>query len=271
MPQGSSSDAGTTQPRDLTQGVIVVLSGGAFDEMNPIEVRRRMDDYVTAVNDDDFVKQSSGGQGLTYKVLDHQEAKHLHQTHWRGICEKLNLRQATPLILVGHSNGGAAVMDLARCLDGQHKVVDLMFSADSVLTLDDNGDAYTVPPNVTLNINTHVEPTPAWLLAPFPFGKANHRQADGSLDGILNIGLRYNLPGALGHRNAFYDLAGGDKKSDGSYTYPFVLLEASLAVLRGAPNSDTIAAAADSLQSLATKSGTKIDLATKDFTRTLHP
>src|SRR5207247_8520080 len=133
----------------------------------------------TAVNDDDFVKQSSGGQGLTYKVLDGQDTKHLHQTHWRGICDKLNLRQATPLILVGQSNGGAAVMDLARCLDGQHKVGDLLFSADSVLTLDDNGDPYTVPANVTLNINTHVEPTPAGVLAPFPFGKPSPRKSAG--------------------------------------------------------------------------------------------
>jgi hypothetical protein len=271
MAQGSLSDPGTYPPRDLTQGVIVVLSGGAFDEMNPIEVRRRMDEYVTAVNDDEFVKQNSGGQGLTYKVLDHQEAKHLHQTHWRGICDKLNLRQATPLILVGHSNGGAAVMNLARCLDGQHKVVDLLFSADSVLTLDDNGDPYKVPPNVTLNLNTHIVPTPAWFLAQFPFGQANHRQVGGSLEGILNIGLRYNLPGALGHRNAFYDLAGGDKKADGSYTYPFVLLDSTLAVLRGATTHDTIAAVADSLQILATDAHTQIDLATKDFTRTLRP
>jgi hypothetical protein len=269
--QQSSGSAGTNPPRDLSQGVVVVLSGGGFDEMNPAEVRQRMDDYITTLNNDAFVQQASGGQGLTFHLIDGQQTKHLHQTQWRAICEKLNLRQAAPIILVGHSNGGAAAVDLARCLNGQNKLVDLLFTADSVVTLDDNGDVYEVPPNVTLNINTHVIPTPAWFLAPFPFGRSNRRQANGSLDGILNIGLRYNLPGALGHRNAFYDLAGGDKRADGSYSHPFVLLDASLATLHGATNHDTIAAVAASMQTLATQASIRIDLATAEFVRTLHP
>jgi hypothetical protein len=270
LSQEQSAGAGPKPALDLSQGVVFVLSGGAFDEMNPVEVRLRMDEYITALNDDPFVKLSSGGQGLRFHFFDAQTTKHLHQAQWRPLCEKLKRIPASPLIIVGHSNGGAAAVDLARCLDGL-RAVDFLFTGDSVLTLDDNGDVYEVPPNVNLNINTHIIPTPAWFLAPFPFGRANHRQGSGSLDAILNAGLRYNLPGALGHRNAFYDLAGGDKRDDGSFSRPFILLESSLAILHGETNHDVIAAAAASFQVLATSASLKIDLATAEFTKQLHP
>jgi hypothetical protein len=257
-------------PPDLSQGVIVVLSGGGFDEMNPVEVRDRMDQYITDVNADPFVQAGTGGNGLTFKLLPNQTKKHLHQAKWRQICNALNLLAATPLVLVGHSNGGAAAMNLARCLQSQGKSVDLVFSADSVLTLDDIGDINQVPPNVKLNFNPYVIPTPAWLLAPFPIGQRNRRQVDNSLDGILNIGLTYNLPGALAHRNAFYHLAGGDKKP-GGYQFPQLLLEVTLAVLRGETSFDIMHAAEASLQVLATKADLDIKLETTNFSKTLHP
>jgi pimeloyl-ACP methyl ester carboxylesterase len=256
--------------RDLSQGVIVILSGGGFDGMNPPEVRQRMDQYVADVNADPFVQANTGGNGLTFKLLPNQATAHLHQAKWRQICSALSLLAATPLILVGHSNGGAAAMDLARCLQGQNKSVDLVFSADSVLTLDDIGDINKVPPNVKLNFNPYVIPTPAWLLAPFPVGKRNVRQMDNSLDGILNIGLTYNLPGALAHRNAFYELAGGDKKPAG-YQRPHLLLDVTLAVLRGETNYDILHAAETPLQTLATKSRIDIAIETTDFIKTLQP
>ena len=258
-------------PRDLSQGVIVVLSGGGFDGMNPREVRDRMDQYIVDVNADPFVQANTGGNGLTFRLLTNQQTKHLHQTKWRQICDALRLVAATPLILVGHSNGGAAVMNLARCLQSQGKSVDLAFSADSVLTLDDIGDINKVPPNVKLNFNPYIIPTPAWLLAPFPIGTRNRRQVDNSVDGILNIGLTYNLPGALAHRNAFYELAGGDKKAGGGYKLPHLLLEVTLAVLRGATNYDVVHGAEASLQTLATKSRIEIKLETTAFQKTLRP
>src|SRR3954471_12208256 len=145
-----------TPARDLTQGVIIVLSGGGFDAMNPVEVRDRMDRYITDVNADPFVQANTGGAGLTFKLLAGQNKPHLHQGKWRQICAALNLLTASPLILVGHSNGGAAAVDLARCLQSQGKSVDLLWSADSVLTLDDIGDINKVPANVTLNVNPYV-------------------------------------------------------------------------------------------------------------------
>ena len=258
-------------PRDLSNGVIVVLSGGGFDLMNPKVVRDRLDQYITDVNADPFVQANTGGTGLTFRLLPNQDKKHLHQSKWRQICSALNLLAATPLIIVGHSNGGAAAMNLARCLQSQGKSVDLVFSADSVLTLDDIGDINKVPPNVKLNFNSYVIPTPAWLLAPFPIGRRNRRQVDNSLDGILNIGLTYNLPGALAHRNAFYELAGGDKKSGGGYKLPHLLLDVTLAVLRGETNFDIIQNAQAPLQVLATKSRVVIELETTAFTTTLQP
>lgn len=41
-----------SNPRDLSKGAIVVLSGGGFDGMNPLEVRDRMDQYIADVNAD---------------------------------------------------------------------------------------------------------------------------------------------------------------------------------------------------------------------------
>jgi hypothetical protein len=257
-------------PRDLSKGVIVVLSGGGVDAMNPKEVRDRMDQYIADVNADPFVQANTGGKGLTFKLLPNQKTRHLHQTKWRQICQALGLLAATPLIVVGHSNGGAAAMNLSRCLEGQGKTVDLVFSADSVLTLDDMGDLNRVPANVTLNFNSYVIPTPAWILAPFPIGKPNRRQVDNSLDDILNIGLAYNLGGALAHRNAFYELAGGKKKGSG-YKLPHLLLDVTLAVLRGDSNSDIIHGAEAPLQILAKKSRLVIELESTNYRKTLRP
>jgi hypothetical protein len=255
---------------DLSAGVIVVLSGGGFDGMNPPEVRQRMDEYIGQVNADPFVLANSGGSGLTFMLLPNQQTAHLHQAEWRPICAALNLLTASPLILVGHSNGGAAAIDLARCLQAQGKSVDLLFTCDSVLTLDDNGSANKIPANVKLNFNTYVIPTLAWILAPFPIGTRNRRQVGNSLAGILNIGLTYNLPGALAHRNAFYEPAGGDRIGD-VYQRPRLLLETTLALLHGQTNLAVINGAETSLQSLATKSHVVIELETATFSKTLNP
>jgi pimeloyl-ACP methyl ester carboxylesterase len=257
-------------PRDLSAGVVVVLSGGGVDAMNPAEVRSRMDQYIDAVNADPFVQANTAGQGLRFKLLPNQRTKHLHQAKWRQICDALRLLAATPLIVVGHSNGGAAAMNLARCLQSQGTSVDLLFSCDSVLTLDDTGDINQVPANVLTNVNSYVIPTPAWLLAPFPIGRRNRRQVDGSLDAVLNIGLKYNLPGALAHRNAFYQLAGGDAKRGGGFKLPHLLLDSTLAVLRGETNYDVFHAAEASLQVLATRSRLDIELETTNFRKTLR-
>lgn len=218
----------------MRHGVIVALSGGAFDGMNPQAVRTRMDDYLTSV---------SAATGLRYLLLPGQSTAHLHQTRWRQVAAAL--RDASPIILVGHSNGGAAAMNIARTLE---QPVDLLFTADSVLTLDDVGDINQVPATVRLNVNTYTIPTRAWFLAPFPYGRRNVGTGP-----ILNIGLAYNLPGALAHRNAFYELAGGLR-----YSRPNLLLDVTLAVLRGETADAIKAAAAVSLAVLAEKSRIRI-------------
>jgi hypothetical protein len=140
-----------------------------------------------------------------------------------------------------------------------------------VLTLDDIGDINRVPPNVRLNLNSYVIPTPAWMLAPFPIGKRNTSQIDNSLDGILNIGLTYNLGGALAHRNAFYELAGGDKTSGRGYKRPHLLRDVTLAVLRGESNRNILRSVKPSLQVLATRSRVVIKLESTHFKKTLRP
>jgi len=257
-------------PPDLSRGVIVVLSGGGFDKMNPKEVRDRMDRYIADVNADPYVQTATAGAGLTFLLLPGQKVPHLHQTKWREICATLNSFNPTTIVLVGHSNGGAAAMDLARCLQTQQRKVDLVFSADSVLTLDDLGDINIVPTNVRININTYVIPTPAWILAPFPIGEANRRLGGDPFDGILNVGLAYDLGGAIAHRNAFYHLAGGDKKGNG-FKYPNLLLDTTVAVLRGASPYDIVQIAEAPLQTLATGAKTRIEMESTNLKKTLLP
>jgi pimeloyl-ACP methyl ester carboxylesterase len=257
-------------PLDLTRGVIVVLSGGPVDEMNPKKVRDRMDLLITQVNADPFVISATGGVGLRFKFLPAQPHAHIHQAKWRPLATALHAFNPTCIILVGHSNGGAAAMNVARSLQAQGRAVDLLLSCDSVLTLDDIGDINVVPDNVTINVNTYVIPTPEWLLAPFPIGRRNRRQAGDPVSGLLNLGLEYHLPGALAHRNAFYEIAGGDKKG-GAFEYPNFLLDTTLAVLRGATASDVAQAAEPPLQLLANGAKVKIAMQSTSVNKTLVP
>ena len=260
--------------KDLSKGVIVVLSGGPFDEMNPPEVRGRMNDYITAVNDDPFVKSSTNGKGLRFQLLPGQKEKYIHQSHWRKICKALKPIAATPLIVVGHSYGGAAALNLVQCVEKEGTKVDFLFTADSVGTLDDLGDPHgvnRVPANVRLNINTWVIPTIENITVPFPIGRPNMRATGVALKSLLNVGLRYHLPGAVAHRNAFYHPAGGDKRPDKSLEFPSVLLQATLASLRGEPHDTILTGVVKPLQALATGAKIEIELATAKFTKKLKP
>jgi hypothetical protein len=260
----------STAPRDLSQGVIVVMSGGAFDLMNPPEVRSRMDQLILDVNADPYVLANSGGKGLTFKLFPDQQVNHLHQGQWQDVCERLQSLAASPLILVGHSNGGAAVIDIARCLQKKGMAVDLVITADSVLTLNDNGDTNKVPSNVKINLNPYVIPTALWWVLPFPFGKQNQRETGNPLDGILNIGLPFDEPGAIAHRDAFYDLAGGDQSASG-YAYPEMMRDAIVAALKGATGDQIFQLAQTDLQILANETRTTIELETTGFKASLTP
>ena len=219
-----------TRAGDLSKGVIVVLSGGFVDKMNPPDVRDRMDDYVAAVNADPYVQANTGGKGLKFKLLKGQADPHIHQAEWPKVVKALEALDPSPLIIVGHSFGGAAAVSIARSLEARGTTVDLLCTHDSVQTINDLGDPNTVPANVRLNLNPYVIPTPAWMLAPFPIGRRNVRP-QGSMDGVINAGLTYNLGGAFAHKNAFYELAGGDKKPGGGFERPH-LLQCLLVILR---------------------------------------
>ena len=257
--------------RDLAKGVIVVLSGGPFDWMNPVEVRNRMDQIITDVNADPWVLANTGGKGLSFRLLKGQETNHIHQARWKELCESPDLLAASPLVIIGHSNGGAAAMDLARYLRDQKKTVDFLFTADSVLTLEDNGDPYQLPSNVKLNLNSYSVPAfPIWLTVPFPFGQKNSRRTDSQLDGILNIGLRFEEPGTLEHRDVFYAIAGGDPNG-ASYKYPELIRDSTLALLKGATNQEVFQLAERYLQSLADEARIRIYLEGDHIKETLKP
>lgn len=254
----------------LSRGAIVVLSGGPVDAMNPLEVRDRMNQLIEDVNRDSYVVEHTGGRGLTFKVLVGQKEGYLHQTAWRKVCEQLKTLKPSPLIVIGHSNGGAASMSLARCLQDAGVSVDLLFSADSVFTLDDLGDPNEVASNVTLNINSCVIPTEEFWICPLPIGRRNRREAGPALEGIVNIGLEYHLGGGGAHRNAFYELAGGDE-TEGGYARPHLVFDAVISVLRGETPSAILESMRLSLQELATKSKVRITLETEGYEEEIVP
>jgi len=256
--------------RDLSNGVIVVLSGGPFDLMNPLEVRDRMDQVITDINTDPYVLANTNGQGLKFRFFPGQ-LNHIHQTKWPDLCDELKRLRPSPLVLIGHSNGGAAVIDLARCLLEQNIAVDFAFTADSVLTLNDNGDPNKVPANVVLNLNPFVIPTIYWGELPFFFGQRNQRESDSSLGGIMNIGLPFEEPGAIAHRDAFYDLAGGDESLMGRYAFPELIRDSTLAVLKGADQNAVFQLALGYLQVLANDLRISIEIETANTKTTLTP
>jgi hypothetical protein len=259
-----------TTPVDLRDGVLVVLSGGPFDAMNPPEVIDRMERLIHDVNADPWVSERTGGPGLRFMLLSGQVNGHLHQSKWRAIRAALQPLKASPLIVVGHSNGGAAAVDLANALATDGRTVDLLMTADSVPTLDDLGDINRVPANVRFNLNSYVMPTLAWMLAPFPIGARNVREVDSAATTLVNVGLQYNLPGALAHRNAFYELNGGEMRNTVT-EYPLLMRDVILAVLRGTPDDDVVVGIAESLQILADRAQTTIELDSRQLTRTIRP
>jgi hypothetical protein len=256
--------------RDLSQGVVLILSGGPVDQTNPVEVRTRMDQIITEINADPWVLANSNGKGMIFRLLEHQQTNHIHQAYWNDLCNSPQLLAASPLIIIGHSNGGAAAMDIAHFLLGIGRTVDLLFTADSVLTLNDTCDPYTLPSNVKLNLNCYSVPVfPIWLALPFPFGQKNF-QEDGSLENILNIGLRFAEPGAIEHKDVFYAPAGGDAMGD-TYEYPELIRDSALAVLKGATNAEVFDLAKQYLQTLANEARISIRLNGANLTETLMP
>lgn len=243
--------------RDLSRGAIVMMSGGGFDAANPPEVRARMDAYLDSVNASEVVHRCSGGQGMTYQLLPDQQTKHVHQTKWPKLCDSLAERDAAPIVIAGHSNGGAAAISLSRCLEGKGKTVDLLITADSVATGNDLGDVYTVPGNVRVNVNTFLVPNAFTFLIPFPFGRANKRTANDAKP-TINVGMEYLLPGAIAHRNAFYDFAGGDIRDGGVFARPFALLDLTLAYLGGADDTAMAALALEKAQGLSSAARIRI-------------
>jgi hypothetical protein len=257
-------------PIDLSDGVIIVLSGGPFDPLNPPEVLDHMERFIDDVNSDPWVRERTGGAGLRFKLLQGQAHGHLHQSKWRSIRTALQNLKARPLIIVGHSNGGAAAVDLAKTLATDSRIVDVLFTADSVVTLDDVGDINRIPSNVRFNLNSYVIPTLAWMLAPFPIGERNVRDVEAAETTLVNVGLQYNLPGALAHRNAFYDLNGGDIRNNVA-EYPLLMRDIVLALLRHTPDDEVIVGIAESMQTLADGAQTVIELESRQLTRTIRP
>jgi hypothetical protein len=265
------ANAPSPQIKELSQGVIIVLSGGPVDWTNPPEVLSRMDQIITDVNADPWVLSNTAGKGLMVRLLPDQQTNHIHQAKWPDLCNAPALKTASPIVIVGHSNGGAAAMDLTRYLETQGRTVDLLFTADSVLTLNDNGDPYEVPANVKLNLNTYSIPVfPVWLVLPFPFGQTNHRKLGGALDDILNIGLQFSEPGAIEHRDVFYAPAGGDVQGT-TYEYPELIRDSVLSVLQGDSNGSVMDLAKSYLQTLANEARIRIVLESTGLSQTLQP
>ena len=134
--------------------------------------------YIADVNADPYVQAHTNGKPLKFKLLRNQDHPHIHQADWRKVVHALETLKPSPLILVGHSYGGAAAVSIARSLESGGTTVDLLCTHDTIQTFDDLGDP-KVPANVRLNLNPYVIPTPAWMLAPFPIGRRNSAKPAG--------------------------------------------------------------------------------------------
>jgi hypothetical protein len=254
---------------DLSKGAIVVMSGGGFDGGNPAEVRERMEDYIASVNSDSHIQICSNGKGLQTKLLPGQDNLRNHQSEWPQLCKAISAIHPSPLVIAGHSNGGAAAVSLARCLQESKVKVDLLITADSVGTANDMGSVTEVPSNVKLNINTFLVPNAVTWLGPFPFGKANKREKGAPLKALYNVGMHYYLPAMVAHRNAFYDFAGGDKSEEGSYTKPFSLLSLTLAQLSGASADQMGKIIMSEMSDMGKAAGIRIDVTSENLKATL--
>lgn len=126
MSKRSDKTPPATIAADLSKGVIVVLSGGFRDELNPWDLLERMDEYIADVNADPFVQAHTNGKGLTFKLLNNQVKPHVHQRDWPDVVLALKRLRPSPLLIVGHSYGGAAAVSIARSLQGEGITVDLL-------------------------------------------------------------------------------------------------------------------------------------------------
>jgi hypothetical protein len=108
------------------------------------------------------------------------------------------------------------------------------------------------------------------MLAPFPTGERNQREVESAGTTLVNVGLQYNLPGALAHRNAFYHLNGGDIRNNVP-EYPLLMRDVALAILRDTPDGEVVVGIAESLQMLADGAQAAIELESRQLTRTIRP
>ncbi len=106
-----------------------------------------------------------------------------HNSVWGDICKKIkNLRTTDKqgkTIIVGHSYGGQATVNVAYCLDEAGIPVDLAITIDPVRRPFDR-DPEIIPENVAVNFNYFQKDD--GLLR----GRRNNRRKDGSRRGITN-------------------------------------------------------------------------------------
>jgi hypothetical protein len=82
--------------------------------------------------------------------------------------------------------------------------------------------------------------------------------------------LRYHLGAALAHRNAFYDLAGGDQRH-GSFQYPTLVFDTTIEILKATSRETVVANACSALQRLSDGAQIEIELESAGVQRTLRP
>lgn len=125
------------------------------------------------------------------KIKGHLDANHpgviftaRHNSFWRSVCSEIKELPADQkpyrLVLIGHSYGGNAAMDIARCLGNQP--VDLVISIDNFQKFF-AGDAELVSDNVGANHNFYE--TISVLQ-----GTRNNHRGDGSYRGITNTEIQ---------------------------------------------------------------------------------
>ena len=227
-----------------------------------------MDLYIADVNADPYVQTATGGAGLTFMLLPRRAIP------IASGAMAPDLRRPEPAQPDSHRSrgslkrrrGGDGPGTLPREPGSDSRPLALRrFGADARRhrRREHRSDERRDQRELVCNPDARLDPgaVPDWQGQPPAGGEP--------LDGILDVGLAYNLGGAIAHRNAFYNLAGGDKKGAGSSSKYAARPDAGRAPRRD--HDDIVQAAEAPLQTLATKAKVRIEMASTNLTKTLTP
>jgi hypothetical protein len=154
---------------------------------DPTEVRRHIYCFVGGPWDDwrkELASAVAKFEAAVTKADPLVKVKRLHNSQWDVLCEELRSEppfdesRGEALILMGHSWGGQAVIDLALCVDDWGAKIPLAMTLDSSPKWG-HDDPNVVPENIEKNFNYY-------QTNDLFFSGSSNRRLDGKSTGIVN-------------------------------------------------------------------------------------